>query len=253
MTSTEGPQADDAGETASRWRFGSRAILVFGVAFLAAVLFGVVALLVTAKSTPLLRLDRDTADGLHRFALRHRTFTTAMRAISDSGSSVVWWCVFALVIAWALYRRRPRLAIFVVVTGVGSSLLNNLIKLAVDRTRPHLLDPVAVAAGKSFPSGHSQAAIVGYGILLAVFLPVVPRRWRPWAMAVAALMVLLIGFSRIALGVHYLSDVVGAYLVGTVWLLGLVSACRAWRREEGKPEGGLVEGLEPEQGNHIAS
>jgi undecaprenyl-diphosphatase len=144
------------------------------------------------------------------------------------------------------------LAIFVAVTAVGSSLLNNVVKLSVHRARPHLSDPVAVAAGKSFPSGHAQAAIVGYGILLAVFLPVIGRRWRPLAIAVAALLVLLIGFSRIALGVHYLSDVIGAYLIGTVWLIGMVTAFRTWRRELGKPVADLDEGLEPEHRDQLA-
>jgi undecaprenyl-diphosphatase len=140
----------------------------------------------------------------------------------------------------------------VVVTVVGSSLLNNVVKLAVHRARPHLSDPVAVAAGKSFPSGHSQAAIVGYGVLVAVFLPIIPRRWRPVAVIVATLLTLLIGFSRISLGVHYLSDVIGAYLIGTVWLIGMISAFRTWRREEGKPVGDVGEGLEPEHREQLA-
>ena len=54
------------------------------------------------------------------------------------------------------------------------------------------------------------------------------------------------GFARIALGVHYLSDVIGAVLIGTVWLIGMVSAFQTWRREEGKPVADVDEGLEPE-------
>jgi undecaprenyl-diphosphatase len=110
---------------------------------------------------------------------------------------------------------------------------------------------VVVASGKSFPSGHAQAAIVGCGILLAVFMPVISRRVRPWAVGVAVLMVLLIGYSRIALGVHYFSDVIGGYLVGLVWLLGLGTAFRMWRKEAGKPAGSVKEGLEPEQRDRL--
>ncbi len=212
-------------------RFETRTL----VAFVAAVLFAVLLVLVRSSSPALVRLDRSSTNHLHRFALAHSGFSSAMRIVSDCGSALAWWLILAPVLAWLLYRRRARLAVFVVVTAAGSSLLNGLIKFLVGRSRPHLLDPVAVAAGKSFPSGHSQAAIVGYGILVAIFVPVLARRWRPWLVALAALLVLLIGFSRIALGVHYLSDVIGAYLIGTVWLIGMLAAFAAWRRDEAKP------------------
>ena len=228
--------------------FGVRAV----VAFVAAVLFAALALLVRASAGPIVRLDRRTSANLHGYALSHPSFTSLMRGVSNAGTTVVWTVLMALVTCWLLYRRLFRLAVFLVVTEAGSLLLNNLIKLAVGRARPHLSDPVALAAGKSFPSGHSQAAIVGFAILLAVFLPAVARGWRPWLMAVAAFLVLLIGFSRIALGVHYLSDVVGAFLIGTVWFIGMASAFGAWRRETGRPAPSVTEGLEPEQGDRLA-
>ncbi|HEV2886949.1 MAG TPA: phosphatase PAP2 family protein [Jatrophihabitans sp.] len=249
---TDETAATQRQEQAGRRRFAGRAVLVFVIAFVAAALFVTVLLLVHSSSPRLLRLDRSTSADLHRYALTHPGFTSLMRALSNSGKSVVWYAVMALVAGWLLWRRLRRLAIFVVVTVLGSTLLNNVVKLAVNRARPHLDNPVAVAAGKSFPSGHSQAAIVGYGVLLAVFLPIIPRRWRPLAIAVATLMVLLIGFSRIALGVHYLSDVIGAFLIGTVWLIGMVTAFRTWRRESGKPANALGEGLEPEHREQLA-
>lgn len=214
-------------------RFAGRAVLVFGIALLAAVLFVAVLVLVASSSTALLDVDRGAANDLHRYAVAHPLFTSAMRTLSNLGSTLAWLLIMLVALGWLLWRRLRRLAAFVAVTALGNSLLNNLIKLAVDRSRPHLSDPVAVAAGKSFPSGHAQSAIVGYGVLIAVFLPVLARRWRPVAVALAGLMVALIGFSRIALGVHYLSDVIGAYLIGTVWLLGMASAFRTWRREAG--------------------
>jgi len=239
---------EPAATTAGRRRFGVRAV----VAFCCAAVFAVLAALVRSASGPVLRLDRRTDDALHGFALRHSGFTSAMRLVSDVGTTVAWLIILAPVVGWLLYRRLHKLAAFVVVTAVGSSLLNNAIKLLVGRARPHLTDPVAVAAGKSFPSGHSQAAIVGYAILVAVFLPAVPRRGRPLLVLPAALMVLLIGFSRIALGVHFLSDVIGAYLIGTVWFIGMASAFGAWRRTEGRPGPAVAEGLEPEQGDRLS-
>ncbi|HTZ44331.1 MAG TPA: phosphatase PAP2 family protein [Jatrophihabitans sp.] len=231
----------------NRRRFGVRA----GIAFGCALLFAVLAALVRSAAGPVLRTDRATDDTLHGFALRHAGFTSAMRVVSDVGTTPAWIVILAPVVGWLLYRRLPKLAVFVVVTAAGSSLLNNAIKLLVGRARPHLADPVAVAAGKSFPSGHSQAAIVGYAILVAVFLPAAPRGRKPWLVVPAVLMVLLIGFSRIALGVHYLSDVIGAYLIGTVWFLGMAAAFGAWRRDEGKPTPAVAEGLEPDQGDRL--
>ncbi len=65
-----------------------------------------------------------------------------------------------------------------------------------------LPNPVAHEKGMSFPSGHAQAAIVSYAVLLLVFLPVLQGRWRHVAIVAAAIMVLAIGFFRVALGVH---------------------------------------------------
>jgi undecaprenyl-diphosphatase len=203
--------------------------LVLAVVFVEAALFAIMLTLVASKTPALLRLDRATARELHEFALTHGRFTQTLKNISDVGSTVAWCAIFALTIAWLIYRHSPRLVFFVVATSVGSSLLNSLIKLTVDRDRPNLVSPVATASGSSFPSGHAQAAIVGYGILLVLFLPVIPRPRRPLAVIAATLMALLIGFSRIALGVHYISDVVSGYLVGSLWLIALVAVFGVWR------------------------
>ncbi len=236
----------DRREQARRRRFAGRTLLVFLIGLVAAALFVAVLLLVAAQAEFVIRTDHSVAADLHHYALRHHAFTTLMRAVSDLHKTAVWFVVMALVAGWLLLRRLQRLALFVVVTVLGSSLLNNVVKLLVNRARPHLSDPVAVAGGKSFPSGHAQAAIVGYGVLLAVFLPIIPRRWRGLAVGVGSALVLLVGFARISLGVHYLSDVIGAFLIGTVWLIGMISAFQTWRREAGKRVADLDEGLEPE-------
>jgi undecaprenyl-diphosphatase len=69
--------------------------------------------------------------------------------------------------------------------------------------------------------------------------------------AAAANMVVLIGFSRIALGAHYLSDVIGAALIGSAWLLAMTAAFSAWRRDRGLPPVTPEEGLEPEAANRL--
>ena len=243
--------AADGAEQARR-RFGARSILAFVAVFLLAIPFGALVLLVRARSAFLARLDIDTANALHGYAVEHPAFTTAMKIVSAVGSSVGWWIILTPVFVWLLVARLPRLAAFVAVTSIGSSLLNLLIKTVVDRARPHLADPVAHAAGKSFPSGHTQAATVGVGILVLVFLPVVAGRARKWLWPAGALCVLVIGFSRIALGVHYLSDVIGALIIGSAWVSAMTASFSAWRRDLHKPPSRAAEGLEPEQSERLA-
>ena len=232
-------------------RFGERAALVFAAIFVAAVPFALLTALVETAFSPLEHLDRDVAEDLHEYVLAHPTFTAAMRLVSDSGRPLVWWLVLTPVCIWLLSRRLNRLATFVAVTAIGSSLLNLAIKITIHRTRPELPDSLVVEPGKSFPSGHTQAAIVGYGVLLLVSLPVIGRRYRPWLFAFAMAMVVLIGFSRIALGAHYLSDVIGAALIGSAWLLAMTAAFSAWRRERGLPPVTAEQGLEPEAARRL--
>ena len=148
--------------------------------------------------------------------------------------------------AWlAWWQRLPRLAAFVVVTMTGSMLLNSLVKLAVDRARPVLDDPVAHAGGMSFPSGHAQSAMVAASVLLLVFLPLLRGAWRWVAVGVAVAYVLAIGFARVTLGVHYVSDVLAGYVLGAAWVAAMIAAFNAWRRERGRPAADPAEGLEP--------
>lgn len=235
----------------ARHLFEERAALVFGVAFVATALFGVLAILARAKSSTMFHWDIEVADNVHGYFVDRPTLIHLMRALSFIGSTVSWWVIMAVVTLYLLSRRLHRLAAFVVVTTLGSSVLNGLAKAAIDRARPHFDNPIVIASGKSFPSGHAQAALVGYGVLLAVFLPLVPRAARRWALAAGILMTLLIGFSRIALGVHYVSDVLGGYLAGAAWLLGMGEAFRAWRRAEGMPVAPATEGLEPEHRDEL--
>jgi membrane-associated phospholipid phosphatase len=235
----------------ARVRFGERTVLAFLALVLLAVPFAMLVVLVIDKFAGLQDVDQDTANGLHGYAIRHPLFIDAMRALSAVGSSIGWVVILTPVFLWLMVRRLFRLALFLAVTAIGSSLLNAVVKAAVHRARPHLVDPVAVAAGKSFPSGHAQAATVGCGILVLIFLPVLAGQFRRWLFVAAALVVALIGFSRIALGVHYLSDVAGGIVLGAAWLLAMTAAFSAWRREERKPPVRADSGLEPEHRDQL--
>ena len=245
MTNT--PEVAPPPTAKSTTQFGARAVLAAISLALVAIPGALTLLLVKDRWTPLLRADNGARDRLHNFAVTHTGFVGAMQLISDSGSAVAWQIVLAVVVVWLLWRRLPRLALFVVVTAAGSSLLNTVVKAAVHRLRPVLTDPVAHEGGLSFPSGHAQAAIVGYAVLLLVFLPILHGVWRKVAVTFAAFMVLVIGFARIALGVHYLSDVLGGYVLGAAWMAAMAAVFNAMRVDRGHRSVDVREGLEPEQ------
>jgi membrane-associated phospholipid phosphatase len=227
-------------------RFGVRAVWAGVALALVTVPFGLLLFLVEDRWRPLLRVDDGARDGLHRYALHHHALVTAAKTLSTIGSAPVYIVVFGAVAGWLVWRRLPRLALFVVVTLVGSSILNALVKLAVDRSRPVLPNPVAHANGMSFPSGHAQSATVAAAVLLLVFLPVLRGAWRPIALVVAVAYVAAIGFARVALGVHYVSDVLAGYVLGAAWVAATTASFSAWRRERGRPGVDVERGLEPE-------
>jgi undecaprenyl-diphosphatase len=125
--------------------------------------------------------------------------------------------------------------------------MDPILKKLVGRLRPVVAHPVAHGGGNSFPSGHSLGSIVCYGAVFLVFLPATRGRWRTVFTTVIVTLVALIGISRILLGVHYLSDVLGGWTLGITWLGLTAFAFELTRRAEGQPvTDPLAEGLEPE-------
>jgi undecaprenyl-diphosphatase len=218
------------------------------VVSLAALVGGTVAFvallaLVTAGS-PLVAADRAVAGTLNDTVAGRPVLLSAMGLVTDLGGSPASWVVLTTLTAWLLVRRQHRLAVFVAVTGLGAWVLSVGVKELVGRLRPVVEIPVATAPGPSFPSGHALGSTVTYGVLLLVFLPVLPRRARVPTAVAAGLLVVAIGFTRLALGVHFLSDVLGGWLLGLGWLAVTTTAFRAWRRSVRLPDGGP--GLSPE-------
>jgi len=213
-------------------RFGARALLAALALALVAVPFGLLLFLVEDRWPPLLEVDDGARDALHDLARDHAGLVTAMRVLSTIGSAYLYIPLFAGVAAWQLWRGRTRLAIFVAVTPAASVVLNAVVKHAVHRARPVLSEPVAHASGLSFPSGHAQSAMVAASVLLLLVLPALRPAWRGVAVALAVTWVLAIGFVRVGLGVHFVSDVLAGYVLGAAWVAAMTAAFRAWHREE---------------------
>jgi undecaprenyl-diphosphatase len=128
-------------------------------------------------------------------------------------------------------------------------ILGVLLKLLVGRDRPELLDPVAQAAGYSFPSGHALNSALAAGVFLLVLLPFVRdhpgRRAALWAGVI--LLPLLTGLSRVFLGVHYTSDVVAGWLLGVAVVAATTVAFEGRRARGGpRPVRAADEGVEPD-------
>ena len=115
----------------------------------------------------------------------------------------------------------------------GGALINLAVKQAIHRHRPVFQDPIATLTSYSFPSGHTMGSMLCYGLIAIVVVTNV-RSWSAKVAAVigAALIITLIGFSRIYLGLHYLSDVLGAMAAGAAWLALCVTAADTYRRRK---------------------
>ncbi|ARZ66361.1 membrane protein [Streptomyces albireticuli] len=179
-------------------------------------LFVVLLVLVSAEWAPLLTLDGRVADGLHPAATGHRGWTHAMRLLSDW----LWdpWTMraaLAVTALWLVRRREGVLAAWIAVTSLLGTALQQGLKAAVGRDRPSWADPVAMAHYQAFPSGHALSATVACGLLVwLLWLHGAGVRWVRGALVAAVVSVVGVGFTRVYLGVHWLSDVVGGWLLG---------------------------------------
>jgi undecaprenyl-diphosphatase len=118
---------------------------------------------------------------------------------------------------WVTQHRYSVLLLWV--AALGGGVLNTVLKLVFDRPRPQVFEWRAHYAGlSSFPSGHATLSMVAYITLAYLIIRLAPTLWmRLLALSVAGVVVLLIGLSRLYLGVHYPSDVLAGYAVGFVW------------------------------------
>ncbi len=227
-------------------RFAGRSLLGLMMVIVAGATFTILLALVVQGWPPLRALDLEVAARWNALVSGAPLAVSALRLLTGLGGSPATWLLPTVTMLWLVIRRQPRLAAYVAVTGLGGAVLAPVVKELVGRARPMVPVVVAPATGDSFPSGHALGSTVAYGVLLLVFLPAVPARARgPLVVAVAAL-VAAIGCTRIALGVHYLSDVLAGWFLGLAWLGVTGAAFARWRREAGLRVVSPIRGLAPE-------
>lgn len=203
-------------------------------------LFAIMTLTLSGLSEGVVNHEPITASDVRfsNWLLAHRSpwLTSAMFMITSLGATGMVIGVTVIFLAYLLWRRRYYWFAAVVPTVFGGMLLNRLLKYAFQRPRPHFDDPILSLTNYSFPSGHTMAAAVLYGVLAAYFLAQAedwPR--RTLIIFAAALLITLVGFSRIYLGAHYLTDVLGAMAEGLAWLsLCLTLVYFVWRKRHGQ-------------------
>ncbi|WP_094745739.1 phosphatase PAP2 family protein [Kitasatospora purpeofusca] len=233
-------------------RLGERllaGVVAFGVA---AVPVALLLVLIEANWPPLQWLDAGTAGHLHASVRDRPGVLAVLRVLSDGvWDPLTMRLLIAATVGWLLWRRAWRLAVWAAATVTASGLTGLAVKVTVARARPALPDPVAHAPGFSFPSGHAMTAATCWAVLLLVFAPVLGRRWLPAARTAAVISVLGVGCTRIALGVHWVSDVLAGWLLGLALVAATAWAFEGWRRDTGRSvPPPLTEGLEPELARH---
>jgi undecaprenyl-diphosphatase len=209
--------------------------LVLGVAALGsfAVLAGSI-----AASNGLTEMDETLKQQLHLYAWQDPQATAVVKAVTTLGNTHALTLLSlivatVLVVLMLVHRCHYTLPAIWLTAALGANMLIDFLKGLFERPRPAFADPVVPAGGFSFPSGHALGSLVIYGMLAYVLVLAVPARWaRALIITFTALLVLAVGGSRIYLGVHWFSDVVGGFAAGTVWLALCITMAELVRRRE---------------------
>ena len=160
----------------------------------------------------------------HRNSVAHPGWVTAWNVFCTLLGPDAFRLVTLIVIVVALLRRKVRIALFLVVSVELTGILTEIAKNIAKRPRP--ATALVAAPSTSFPSGHAFGVMVGVLALLTVFLPVVRPRLRAWLVALGAVIVVAIGVGRVALNVHYPSDVIAGWVIGYAYFVACLMIIR---------------------------
>ncbi|WP_375770264.1 phosphatase PAP2 family protein [Archangium gephyra] len=160
-----------------------------------------------------------------------RWLAEGARDVTALGSVSVLTLVVCAVAGFLVLVRRWRTLALVVGSTVGGALVNTLLKSLFARPRPSVVPHLTHVLTESFPSGHAMLSAIVYLTLGALLAQLVERRWlRAYLVGVALTLTLLIGLTRVYLGVHYPTDVLGGWMAGLAWALLTAVVARAVKR-----------------------
>ena len=178
---------------------------------------------------PITRVDQRVAAFFHAHATPR--LNQIMMAISFFGSGAFIGLATGAGALYLVYRRSWYRLLTLLLVVPGGAMINVVVKHLIQRQRPVFENPIATLDSYSYPSGHTMSATLFYGLLAALALQRF-QGWKPKGGVVmgAVAIVLLVGFSRICLGLHYLSDVLGALAAGAAWLTLCLTAIENFGR-----------------------
>lgn len=126
----------------------------------------------------------------------------------------------AIVAGYLWIDGRTRMMLFLMATSVSGVIVSSALKHLFSRPRPHIVPHLSIVSSSSFPSGHSMMSAVVYLTLGSLLAAAIPRKaLKAYVMAIAILLTILVGVSRVYLGVHYPTDVLAGWMAGLVWAL----------------------------------
>jgi undecaprenyl-diphosphatase len=190
------------------------------------------------------RFDDWARAGIHQWA--SPALTSIMRVVTMLGAPSVLFGLSIVASLGFLARKNHRAAIMLVVAMVGSILLNMVLKLSFRRSRPVPFFDFESPSSFSFPSGHALVSFCFYSVMAALISArTSSRAVRAIVWALAALMVLLTGLSRIYFGVHYPTDVVAGYAAAFIWVIIIGVVDRTFRHTDDPSGSGRLESSEP--------
>jgi undecaprenyl-diphosphatase len=170
-----------------------------------------------------MRLDTPIRNAVH--ARSSPPLTATMRGVSLIGSEVCLVPLGVILVWWLVAAKRRRAAVVFAVAALGAEALDQIMKLLFNRPRPEPFFGLASPITHSFPSGHAMVSCCFFGVLAAILAAREPSRMKRMAIfAAAAIVVALMGFSRVYLGFHYPTDVLAGYAAAVVWLAGVRAA-----------------------------
>lgn len=210
-----------------RYRWGQRLARSIGYAFALTLPVAAIAAVIRSKWTPVLDFDEAAIRAGTDFVRARPELRTALVAWQEVFQPRWVYADGALACLYAWRRHQlPGRALWAFLTMMVSWNLALDVKLLVQRARPVVEDAVARAPGFSFPSGHAANTAAATTAVVILLWPIVGETGRRIAIVTGAAMVLVTGVDRVMLGVHYPSDVIGGFLLGT----GLVLASYlGWR------------------------
>ncbi len=177
-----------------------------------------------SENDKIVQFDLALANALHSAATT--TSTSAFITISLFGGQILLLesGLVTILLAW---KKHWLALIMWLITIAGGYFLNSLLKQFFARPRPTFANPLVIEQFYSFPSGHSMLSIIAYGMMAYIICLLLKNNLQRFIIVLLGIIVIaLIGLSRLALGVHYFSDVLAGYAVGALWLMSCIGVWR---------------------------